>query len=96
MFLKVRMLQEHLDQFSEHPNTSTQPQQLRNYMPATSSTKQHLFNGKKRADMPVAEIDRLTIREWMASLHSDHKDIGGPQASPVFALFQFLTFAKAA
>ena len=28
---------------------------------------------EKRDDIPVASIDRLTIREWMAELHGDHK-----------------------
>ena len=35
--------------------------------------KQHLYGVEKRVDVPVAEIDRLTIREWMAGLHADHK-----------------------
>lgn len=29
--------------------------------------------GKKRAEPDVKEIDHLTIREWLATLHSDHK-----------------------
>jgi len=30
-------------------------------------------NGKKRAEPHVREIDHITIREWLATLHSDHK-----------------------
>ena len=30
-------------------------------------------NGKKRAEPTLKEIDHITIREWLATLHSDHK-----------------------
>jgi integrase/recombinase XerC len=30
-------------------------------------------NGKKRAEPNIEEIDHITIREWLATLHSDHK-----------------------
>jgi integrase/recombinase XerC len=30
-------------------------------------------NGKKRAEPDIKEIDHITIREWLATLHSDHK-----------------------
>lgn len=30
-------------------------------------------NGKKRAELNIKEIDHITIREWLATLHSDHK-----------------------
>jgi integrase/recombinase XerC len=30
-------------------------------------------NGKKRAEPNISEIDHITIREWLATLHSDHK-----------------------
>ena len=30
-------------------------------------------NGKKRAEPNIKEIDHITIREWLATLHSDHK-----------------------
>src|ERR1041384_6753685 len=30
-------------------------------------------NGKRRAEPNIKEIDQITIREWLATLHSDHK-----------------------
>ena len=30
-------------------------------------------NGKKRPEPNIEEIDHITIREWLATLHSDHK-----------------------
>jgi integrase/recombinase XerC len=30
-------------------------------------------NGKKRVEPNIEEIDHITIREWLATLHSDHK-----------------------
>jgi integrase/recombinase XerC len=51
----------------------------------------HLFNVEKRADVPVAEIDRLTIREWMAALHADHKKTSvARKLASLRTFFQFL------
>jgi len=52
---------------------------LRNYESDLQQFFDHLnpphekTNGKKRAEPDVKEIDHITIREWLAMLHTDHK-----------------------
>jgi integrase/recombinase XerC len=43
---------------------------LRNYESDLDQFAQFLFSIEKRDDFPIEQIDRLTIREWMASLHT--------------------------
>ena len=51
----------------------------------------HLFGVEKRADVPLDEIDRLTIREWMAGLHGDHKKTSvARKLASLRTFFQFL------
>src|SRR5438445_477957 len=61
------MLQDSLNQFLQHLKyeRNLSPHTLRNYASDLDQFKQHLFNVEKREDVPVAEIDRLTIRERM-------------------------------
>jgi integrase/recombinase XerC len=46
---------------------------LRNYASDLDQFRSYLVNIEKRDDLPVEQIDRLTIREWMASLHAANK-----------------------
>src|SRR5829696_4678393 len=69
------MLEEYLRQFLEHlryeRNVSTHT--LRNYSSDLEQFREYLFKIDKRNDIPVNEIDHLTIREWMTDLHGLHK-----------------------
>lgn len=87
------MFEDNLQQFLQHLKyeRNVSPHTLRNYESDLEQFKQHLFNIEKRADVPVAEIDRLTIREWMASLHSDHKKTSvARKLASLRTFFQFL------
>lgn len=65
---------------------------LRNYKSDLEQFREFLFSIEKRADFPIDQIDRLTIREWMANLHT----VGLKKASiarklaSLRTLFQFL------
>ena len=72
------MLEEYLKQFLDHlryeRNVSTHT--LRNYSSDLEQFHEHLAHAQAdgtRRQIPVGEIDHLTIREWMASLHGDNK-----------------------
>lgn len=69
------MLQESLNQFLQHLRyeRSVSPHTLRNYASDLGQFREHLLRIEKRDDVSVHEIDRLTIREWMASLHAADK-----------------------
>ena len=69
------MLNAFLEEFLQHLKyeRNLSPHTLRNYASDLDQFKQHLFSIEKRDDLPVKDIDRLTIREWMATLHDDHK-----------------------
>ncbi len=87
------MLQEHFNQFLQHLKyeRNLSEHTLRNYASDLEQFKLHLFRVDKRADMPVAEIDRLTIREWMAELHADHKKTSvARKLASLRTFFQFL------
>ena len=87
------MLNDHLEQFFQHLKyeRNLSPHTLRNYASDLEQFKLHLFGVEKRADMPVAEIDRLTIREWMAGLHADHKKTSvARKLASLRTFFQFL------
>ena len=87
------MLSEHLTQFLQHLKyeRNLSPHTLRNYASDLEQFKEHLFAIEKRDDMPMAEIDRLTIREWMASLHADHKKTSvARKLASLRTFFQFL------
>ena len=69
------MLDDYLNQFLQHLKyeRNVSPHTLRNYASDLEQFRDHLFKIEKRQDIPVKDIDRLTIREWMAGLHGDHK-----------------------
>lgn len=69
------MLEEYLQQFLQHLRYERNVSQhtLRNYSSDLEQFRDHLFKLDKRADIPVGDIDHLTIREWMAELHADNR-----------------------
>jgi len=86
-------LSSHLDQFLKHLKyeRNLSPHTLRNYASDLEQFKQHLFAIEKRDDVPLENIDRLTIREWMASLHADHKKTSvARKLASLRTFFQFL------
>lgn len=86
-------MNEHLDQFIQHLKyeRNLSPHTLRNYSSDLDQFRQFLFSIEKRDDFPVEQIDRLTIREWMASLHGDHKKTSvARKLASLRTFFQFL------
>ena len=69
------MFNESLEQFIQHLKyeRNMSPHTLRNYLSDLEQFRDHLLTLEKREDLPVEEIDRLTIREWMATLHAAEK-----------------------
>lgn len=87
------MLNDHLSQFLQHLKyeRNVSEHTLRNYASDLEQFRTHLLRVEKREDMPVAEIDRLTIREWMAELHADHKKTSvARKLASLRTFFQFL------
>src|ERR1041384_6991504 len=87
------MLEELLKQFFQHlryeRNVSTHT--LRNYSSDLEQFRDYLLAKGKVSDIPVSEIDHLTIREWMASLHGDHKKTSvARKLASLRTFFQFL------
>jgi integrase/recombinase XerC len=87
------MLEELLKQFFQHlryeRNVSTHT--LRNYASDLEQFRDYLLRKGKVSDIPVSEIDHLTIREWMASLHGDHKKTSvARKLASLRTFFQFL------
>lgn len=69
------MLEDYLKQFLQHlryeRNVSVHT--LRNYSSDLEQFRDYLLLKGKVSDIPVSEIDHLTIREWMAELHGESK-----------------------
>jgi integrase/recombinase XerC len=65
---------------------------LRNYESDLEQFREFLFSIEKREDFPVDQVDRLTIREWMASLHAAgrKKSSIARKLASLRTLFQFL------
>ena len=87
------MFLDHLNQFLQHLKyeRNVSAHTLRNYASDLDQFKEYLFKIEKRSDIPVGEIDRLTIREWMAGLHNDHKKTSvARKLASLRTFFQFL------
>jgi integrase/recombinase XerC len=87
------MLEEYLKQFFQHLRYERNVSQhtLRNYSSDLEQFRDYLLLKGKVSDIPVAEIDHLTIREWMASLHADHKKTSvARKLASLRTFFQFL------
>ncbi|HEX8370889.1 MAG TPA: tyrosine recombinase XerC [Pyrinomonadaceae bacterium] len=69
------MLEEYLRQFLEHLRyeRNVSAHTLRNYSSDLEQFREYLVTIGKTGDVPVTQIDHLTIREWMASLHGLNK-----------------------
>src|SRR5215475_4894265 len=82
-----------IEQFLQHlryeRNVSTHT--LRNYSSDLEQFRDYLLTKGRVSDIPVSEIDRLTIREWMAGLHGDHKKTSvARKLASLRTFFQFL------
>ncbi len=67
------------------------PHTLRNYASDLAQFRDHLCSIVKLPDVDIKDIDRLTIREWMASLHNDHKKTSvARKLASLRTFFQFL------
>lgn len=87
------MLEEYLKQFFQHLRYERNVSQhtLRNYSSDLEQFRDYLLAKGKVSDIPVSEIDHLTIREWMASLHADHKKTSvARKLASLRTFFQFL------
>src|SRR3954466_10537456 len=87
------MLNESLAQFLQHLKyeRNVSPHTLRNYMSDLEQFRAYLLTIEKRDDIPMESIDRLTIREWMAGLHEDHKKASvARKLASLRTFFQFL------
>ncbi|MGB7069638.1 MAG: tyrosine recombinase XerC [Pyrinomonadaceae bacterium] len=87
------MLNEQVKDFLQHMQyeRNVSPHTLRNYASDLEQFRAHLRKAENREDIPAAEIDRLTIREWMAELHSDHKKSSiARKLASLRTFFQFL------
>ncbi len=69
------MLNDELNEFLQHLQyeRNVSPHTLRNYTSDLEQFREHLLKIEKRDDISVEQIDRLTIREWMAGLHAADK-----------------------
>ena len=69
------MLNTALEEFFQHLKyeRNVSPHTLRNYASDLGQFRDYLLKIEKREDVPVEQIDRLTIREWMAELHAADK-----------------------
>jgi integrase/recombinase XerC len=86
-------LRSDIAQFLQHLKyeRNLSPHTLRNYASDLEQFRTHLFSVEKRDDFPLAHIDRLTIREWMASLHGDHQKTSvARKLASLRTFFQFL------
>jgi len=84
---------EHLAQFLQHLKyeRNVSPHTLRNYTSDLEQFRDHLLAVEKREDFPIEQIDRLTIREWMAELHEGHKKASvARKLASLRTFFQFL------
>ena len=83
-------LTEFLDHLKYERNLSDHT--IRNYASDLEQFHSFLLKIERREDFPVEQIDRLTIREWMASLHSagKKKSSVARKLASLRTFFQFL------
>lgn len=89
----MMMLQEAIAKFLEHlvHERHMSAHTLRNYSSDLAQFRAFLCSIEKRDDIAVTEIDRLTIREWMAELHQAHKKTSvARKLASLRTFFQFL------
>ena len=88
------MLEEYLKQFLEHLRYERNVSQhtLRNYSSDLEQFRDYLYLKGKVSDIPVSEIDHLTIREWMSELHGESlkKTSIARKLASLRTFFQFL------
>ncbi|MEJ7847474.1 MAG: site-specific tyrosine recombinase/integron integrase [Pyrinomonadaceae bacterium] len=87
------MFEESLNQFLQHMRyeRNVSPHTLRNYASDLGQFRDHLLKIESREDIAVKDIDRLTIREWMAELHANHKKTSvARKLASLRTFFQFL------
>ncbi len=91
------MLEEYLEQFFQHLRyeRNVSPHTLRNYTSDLGQFHEHIAPPKSdgtREQIAVKDIDHITIREWMAELHSDNakKTTVARKLASLRTFFQFL------
>jgi integrase/recombinase XerC len=87
------MLKDDLADFLQHLEyeRNLSPHTLRNYASDIEQFRAYLLGIEKCDDIDAADIDRLTIREWMASLHDGHKKTSiARKLASLRTFFQFL------
>lgn len=88
------MFNEAFAQFLEHLRYERHmsPHTVRNYSSDLEQFRLYLLNIEKRDDIPLEQIDRLTIREWMATLDAagSKKTTRARKLASLRTFFQFL------
>ncbi|HVF47006.1 MAG TPA: site-specific tyrosine recombinase/integron integrase [Pyrinomonadaceae bacterium] len=87
------MLKDDLVSFLQHLKyeRNVSPHTLRNYASDLEQFRTYLLGVERREDIPAADIDRLTIREWMATLHDHNKKTSiARKLASLRTFFQFL------
>ena len=88
------MLEDYLKQFLQHLRYERNVSQhtLRNYSSDLEQFRDYLYLKGKVSDIPVSEIDHLTIREWMSELHGESlkKTSIARKLASLRTFFQFL------
>lgn len=88
------MFNESLDQFFQHLKyeRNMSPHTQRNYASDLEQFREFILRIEKRDDIPVKNIDRLTIREWMSSMHAAEKSKASiaRKLASLRTFFQFL------
>lgn len=72
---ETKMFNNSYEEFLRHLKyeRAVSPHTLRNYASDLAQFRDYLLSVEKRSDVPLASVDRLTIREWMSELHGGHK-----------------------
>lgn len=90
------MLEEYLKQFFQHLRyeRNVSKHTLRNYTSDLGQFREHIAAPQadgKRKQIPVKDIDHITIREWMAELHGANKKTSiARKLASLRTFFQFL------